>query len=87
MSNSAEEIERGRASAERAVRELCQAQGTKQPRLEWGAAADETQRLEILIEDLDPMKIEFDVSALKAPGGVAVARLVRSALRAALRNR
>jgi len=87
MSTSAEEIERGRASAERAVRELCQAQGTKQPRLEWGAAADETQRLEIFIEDLDPMEIEFDVSALEAPGGTAVARMVRRAIVAALRSR
>jgi hypothetical protein len=87
MSTSAEEIERGRASAERAVRELCQAQGTKQPRLEWGAAADETQRLEIFIEDLDPMEIEFDVSALGAPGGTAVARMVRRAIVAALRSR
>ena len=87
MSNSGEEIERDRATAERAVRELCQAQGTKQPRLEWGSATDEPQRLEIFIEDLDPFAIEFDISSLVAPGGMAAARLVRRALLAALRSR
>jgi hypothetical protein len=86
MSNSAEEIERGRATAERAVRELCQAQGTKQPRLEWGSVTDEPQRLEILIEDLDPIEVEFQLSSLEAPGGMAVARLVRRALLATLRS-
>ena len=86
MSNSAEEIERGRATAERAVREVCRAQGTKQPRLEWGAPTDEMQQLKVLIEDLEPMEIEFDVSALGSPGGTAVARLVRRALVAALRS-
>ena len=59
MANSAEEIERGRVTAERAVRELCQARGTKQPRFEWGPVADTPQRLEIFIEDLDPIEIEF----------------------------
>ena len=87
MSNSAEEIERGRATAERAVRELCQAQGTKQPRLEWGAATDDPQRLEILIEDLDPIEIEFDIASMGTAGGMAAARLVRRALVAALRSR
>ena len=87
MSNRAEEIERGRATAERAVRELCQAQGTKQPRLEWGAATDEPQRLGIFIEDLDPIEVEFDISSLGAQGGMAVARIVRRALLAALRSR
>ena len=87
MSNAAEEIERGRATAERAVRELCQAQRTKQPRLEWGATTDEPQRLAIFIEDLDPIELEFDISSLGAPGGMVVARLVRRALLAALRSR
>ncbi len=87
MSNSAEEIERGRASAERAVRELCQAQGTKQPRLEWGSATDEPQRLGIFIEDLDPIELAFSVSSLGAQGGMEAARLVRRALVAALRSR
>ncbi len=86
MSNVAEEIERGRATAERAVRELCQAQGTKQPRLEWGSGTDESQRLAIFIEDLDPIELEFSISSLGAQGGMAVARLVRRALVAALRS-
>jgi hypothetical protein len=86
MSNSAEEIERGRASAERVVRELCQAQGTKQPRLEWGAATDEPQRLEIFIEDLDTIEIELSISSLGAQDGMAAARLVRRALVNALRS-
>jgi hypothetical protein len=87
MSNSAEEIERGRATAERAVRELCQAQGTKRPRIEWGSATDEPQRLKIFIEDLDPIEIEFDIASLGTQGGMAAARLVRRALLAALRSR
>ncbi len=86
MSNSAEEIARGRATAERAVRELCQAQGTKQPRLEWGSATDEPQRLEIFIEDLDPIEVEFSISSLGAQGGMAAARLVRRALANARRS-
>jgi len=86
MSNSAEEIERGRASAERAVLELCRAQGTKQPRLEWGSATDEPQRLEIFIEDLDPIEVEFSLSSLRDHGGMAAARLVRRALVGALRS-
>jgi hypothetical protein len=87
MSNAAEEMERGRAIAERAVREVCQAQGTKQPRLEWGATTDELQRLGIFIEDLDPIEVEFDISALGDPTGMAAARKVRRALLAALRSR
>jgi hypothetical protein len=87
VSDSAEEIERGRAAAERAVRELCQAQGTKQPRLEWRSATDEPQRLGIFIEGLDPFEVEFDISSLGAQGGMAAARLVRRALLAALRSR
>ncbi len=69
------------------MRELCQAQGTKQPRLEWGAATDEPQRLGIFIEDLDPIHVEFDSSSLGAQDGMAVARIVRRALLAALRSR
>ena len=87
MSNTAEEIERGRAIAERAVRELCQAQGTKQPRLEWGATTDEPQRLGIFIEDLDPIEVEFDISSLGDRAGMAAARTVRRALLAAIRSR
>jgi hypothetical protein len=87
MSNPAEEIERGRTAAERAVREVCRAQGTKQPRLEWGDAAGEAQRLGIFVEDLDPIEVEFDSSALLDPAGVVVARVVSRALRAALRSR
>ena len=86
MSNPAEEIEHGRANAERAVRELCQAQGTKQPRLEWGSATDEPQRLEIFIEELDPIELEFSISSLRAQGGMAAARRVRRALMDALRS-
>lgn len=87
MSNAAEEMERGRAIAERAVREVCQAQGTKQPRLEWGATTDEPQRLGIFIEDLDPIEVEFDISTLGDRSGIAAARKVRRALLAALRSR
>jgi len=87
MSNSAEEIERGRAIAERAVRELCQAQGRKQPRLEWGPATDTPQRVEILIADLDPVEIEFTIPLLTAQGGIGAARLARRALTDALRSR
>jgi hypothetical protein len=87
MSHPAEEIERGRATAERAVRELCQAQGTKQPRLEWGSATDEPQRLEIFIEELDPIELEFSIASLGAQGGMAAARRVRRALLEALRSR
>jgi hypothetical protein len=87
MSHPAEEIERGRATAERAVRELCQAQGTKQPRLEWGSATDEPQRLEIFIEELDPIELEFSIASLEAQGGMAAARRVRRALLEALRSR
>ena len=87
MSNPAEEIERGRAIAERAVRELCQAQGTKQPRLEWGATTDDPQRLGILIEDLDPIEVELSISSLEDRGGMATARVVRRALLEALRSR
>jgi hypothetical protein len=87
MSNPAEEIERGRAIAERAVHELCRAQETKQPRLEWGSATDEPQRLGIFIEDLDPIEVELSISSLGAQGGMAAARLVRRALLAALRSR
>ena len=87
MSDRAEEIERGRAIAERAVRELCQAQGTKQPRLEWGSPTDEPQKLRILIEDLDPIEIEFDISSLEAQGAMVLARLIRRELLAALRPR
>ena len=87
MSKPAEEIERGRAIAERSVRELCQAQGTKEPRLEWGATTDEPQRLGIFIEDLDPIEVEFDISSLGDRAGMAAARTVRRALLAALRSR
>ena len=87
MSDPAEEIERGRAIAERAVRELCQAQGTKQPRLEWGSTTDEPQRLGIFIEDLDPIEVEFDISSLGDRAGMAAARTVRRALLAAIRSR
>jgi hypothetical protein len=87
MSNSAEEIECGRATAERAVRELCQAHGTKQPRLEWGSATDGPQRLALFIEDLDPIEVELSISSLGAQGGMAAARLVRRALVDALRSR
>ena len=87
MSNSAEEVERGRAIAERAVRELCQAQGRKQPRLEWGPATDTPQRVEILIPDLDPIGIEFTIALLTAQGGIGAARLARRALTDALRSR
>jgi hypothetical protein len=87
MSNPEEEIGRGRAIAERAVRELCQAQGTRQPRLEWGATTDEPQRLGIFIEDLDPIEVEFEISSLEDQGGMAAARVVRRALLAALRSR
>ena len=87
MPNSKEEIERGRAAAERAVRELCRARATKQPRIEWGATTDEPQRLGIFIEGLDPIELEVDSASLGVPGGMAVARLVTSALRAALRSR
>ena len=86
MSNSTEEIARGRANAERAVHELCQAQGTKRPRLEWGSATDEPQRLEIFIEDLDSIEVELSISSLGAQGGMAAARLVRRALANARRS-
>ena len=86
MSSSTEEIERGRATAERAVRELCQAQRTKQPRLEWGSTTDEPQRLSIFIEDLDPIELELGISSLSDHGGMAAARMVRRALQAALRS-
>jgi hypothetical protein len=69
------------------VRELCQAQGTKQPRLEWGSATDEPQRLEIFIDELDPIELEFSVASLGAQGGMAAAQMVRSALMDALRSR
>ena len=87
MANPTEEIERGRAAAERTVRELCQARGTKQPRLEWGPATDDPQRLGIFIEGLDPIELEFGISSLGARGGMEVARAVSSALLAALRSR
>jgi len=87
MSNSAEEIEQGRVTAERAVREVCQAQETKQPRLEWGPATDEPQRLGIFIEDLDPIEVEIGSASLGIRGGLEVARVVRRALLAALRSR
>ena len=87
MSNPAEEMERRRALAERAVRELCRAQGTKQPRLEWGPTTEEPQRLGILIEDLDPIEVELSASSLEDRGGLAVARVVRRALLEALRSR
>ena len=87
MSDSTEEVERGRAMAERAVRELCQAQGRKQPRLEWGPVTDTPQRVEILISDLDPIEIEFSIPLLKAQGGIGAARLARQALTNALRSR
>jgi len=86
MSNSTEEVERGRVTTERAVRELCQAHRTKQPRLEWGSTTDEPQRLSIFIEGLDPIEVEFDGSSLGARGGMAAARAVRRALQAAFRS-
>jgi len=85
MSNSAEEIERGRAIAERAARELCQAQGRKQPRFEWGAVTATPQQLTILIENLDPIPIQFGASDLTAQGGIGAARTARRALQNALR--
>ena len=75
------------ATAERAVREVCQAQGTNQPRLEWGSETDVPQRLRILIEDLDPIEVEFDMPSLRAQGGIAAARVARRALVAVLRSR
>lgn len=86
MSTSAEEIERGRVAAERAVRELCQARRTKQPTFEWGSTTDDPQRLRILIEDLDPIEVELDSSSLGLQAGMAAARRVRSALQAAFRS-
>ncbi len=87
MSDLVEGIERGRATAERAVRELCQARRTKQPRFEWGAATDEPQRLEVFIEDLDPIEIELSISSLADQGGMAAARLARRAFVDAIRSR
>jgi hypothetical protein len=86
MSSSSEEIARARATAERAARELCQAQGRKQPRFEWGPETDTPQRLTIFLEDLDPIAVEFTTSALTAQGGIGAARLARRAIQDARRS-
>lgn len=71
------EVERGRALVEQAARELCQARGGNPPQLEWGELADAPQRLEIRIEGLDPIEIEFSNPTLADQGGMAAARFTR----------
>lgn len=87
MSIPAEEVERAKATAERAARELCQAQGRAQPIFEWVPATDTPERLTISIEGLDPIEVEVSVPSLTAHGGIGAARVARMAIMNALRSR
>lgn len=82
-----DEVERGRALVEQAARELCQARGGHPPELEWGALTDAPQRLEIRIEGLDPIEIEFSAPTLADQGGMAAARFTRRKILDASRSR
>jgi hypothetical protein len=82
-----DEVERGRALVEQAARELCQARGGRPPELKWGALTDAPQRLEIRIEGLDPIQIEFSAPTLADQGGMAAARFTRRRILDASRSR
>jgi hypothetical protein len=81
------EVERGRALVEQAARELCQARGENPPRFQWGALTEAPQRVEILIEGLDPIDVEFGAPTLTDQGGMAAARFTRRAILNASRSR
>ena len=81
------EVERGRAMVEQAARELCQARGGNPPEFRWGALTDAPQRLEIRIEGLDPIEIEFSAPTLADQGGMAAARFTRRKILDASRAR
>jgi len=81
------EVERGRALVEQAARELCQARGGNPPELEWGELTDAPQRLQIRIEGLDPIEIEFSTPTLADQGGMAAARFTRRKILDASRAR
>ena len=82
-----DDVERGRAVVERAARELCQARGGNPPEFRWGPLTDAPQRLEILIEGLDPIGIEFNAPNLTDQGGMAAARFARRKVLDASRSR
>jgi hypothetical protein len=80
------EVEQGRAMVERAARELCQARAGSPPEFRWGELTDVPQRVEILIEGLDPIGVEFGAPTLADQGGLAAARLIRRKILDALRS-
>jgi hypothetical protein len=82
-----DEVERGRALVEQAARELCQARGGNPPELQWGALTDVPQRVEIRIQGLDPIEIEFSAPTLADQGGMAAARFTRRKILDASRSR
>ena len=80
-------VERGRAMVEQAARELCQARGGNPPEFRWGPLSDAPQRLEIQIEGLDQIEIEFNAPNLTDQGGMAAARFARRKILDASRSR
>jgi hypothetical protein len=82
-----EEVERGRRVVEQAARELCQARGGNPPEFRWGELTDAPQRLEIRIEGLDPIDLEFGAPTLSDQGGMAAARFTRRKILDASRAR
>ncbi len=80
-------VERGRAMVEQAAREFCQARGGNPPEFRWGPLSDAPQRLEIQIEGLDQIAIEFKAPNLTDQGGLAAARFVRRKILDATRSR
>jgi hypothetical protein len=81
------EVERGRAMVEQAARELCQARGGNPPEFRWGELTDTPQRLEVRIEGLEPIEIEFGAPTLSDQGGMAAARFTRRKILDASRSR
>ena len=80
------EVERGRALVEQAARELCQARAGNPPEFRWGELTDAPQRLEIRIEGVDPIAIEFAAPTLEDQGGLAAARFTRRKILDGLRS-
>lgn len=80
------EVERGRALVEQAARELCQARAENPPGFRWGELTDAPQRLEVLIEGVEPIVIEFGAPTLTDQGGLAAARFTRRKILDGLRS-
>jgi hypothetical protein len=81
------EVEQGRRLVEQAARELCQARGGNPPEFHWGELTDAPQRLEIRIEGLDPIELEFRAPTLADQAGMAAARFARRKILDASRAR